>query len=200
MKDLIFRQGVMECGKTALLLQVAYNYEKHGMKIKVLKPRRDIKGEDELVSRIDGLRRKVDYLIDNVNDLKEYLVNISTDGIHCVLIDEAQFLNYFHVSELYYFTKKYDIPVICYGIRADFRRKLFSGSASLFALADVIEELKFVAICKCGREAIFNARLEDGQYTLEGEQIVIDGEKSNVEYESMCGPCYLSKVLKKDLG
>ena len=200
MKDLIFRQGVMECGKTAILLQVAYNYEKHGMKIKVLKPLIDNKGDDEIVSRISELHRKADYLISDVEDLKRYLYSLTKENISCVLIDESQFLNYDHVSELYYFTKKYDIPVICYGIRADFRRRLFSGSEALFALADVIEELKFVSICNCGRSAIFNARIEDGEYTISGAQVEIDGDKTNIEYESMCGVCYLTKVLKKDLG
>lgn len=196
MKKLIYRHGVMDCGKTALLLQVAYNYEKKGMKVRVLKPELDTKGEDEVVSRIEGLHRKVDYLVDDVEELKEYLKELSKENISCVLIDEAQFLNNDHISELYYFTKKYNIPVICYGLRTDFRGFLFPGSASLFALADTIEEL--ITICECGRKARFTARKENGEYVSTGKQIIIDGE-SNIEYEGLCGVCYLKKVLHKDL-
>lgn len=198
MKKLIFRPGVMGCGKTTFLLQVAYNYEKHNMKVKILKPLIDKKGNNKVVSRINELEpREVDYLIDKVEDLKEYLKKISTENIACVLIDESQFLNYDHISELYYFTKKYDIPVICYGLKADFRRKLFSGSASLFALADSIEEL--VTICSCGKKAKFSARLKNGEYVLQGNKIEIDGLNEDITYESMCGPCYLKKVLHKNL-
>jgi len=196
MKKLIYRHGVMDCGKIALLLQVAYNYEKKGMKVRVLKPTLDTKGEDEVVSRIEGLHRKVDYLINNTEELKDYLSKLYEDNISCVLVDEAQFLNNEQISELYYFTKKYNIPVICYGLRADFRGILFEGSASLFALADTIEEL--ITICECGRKARFNARIENGEYVSDGKQIIIDGE-SDVKYEGLCGLCYLKKVLHKNL-
>ena len=152
MKKLIFRQGVMSCGKSTLLLQVAYNYEQKGMKVKIIKPFIDKKGNDTIVSGIKVLEpRKVDYLVNDLDDFKNYLLKVANEGVSCVLVDESQFLSYDHISELYYFTKKYDISVICYGLRADFRGKLFPGSASLFALADVIEEL--VTICSCGKKS-----------------------------------------------
>lgn len=195
MKKLIFRQGPMNCGKTALLLQVAHNYEEKGMKVIIMKPKIDTKGGTKIVSRI-GLEREVDYLIDDINDFKQYLSKLKEKEISCVLIDEAEFLNNNHISELYYFTKKYDIPVICYGLRADFRAELFPGTESLFAWADTIEEL--ITICKCGRKARFNARIENGEYVIEGGQVAIDGE-NDISYESMCGTCYLKKVLKKNL-
>lgn len=196
MKKLIFRQGVMSCGKSTLLLQVAYNYEQKGMKVKIIKPFIDKKGNDTIVSGIKVLEpRKVDYLVNDLDDFKNYLLKVANEGVSCVLVDESQFLSYDHISELYYFTKKYDISVICYGLRADFRGKLFPGSASLFALADVIEEL--VTICSCGKKARFNARIINGEYTLDGKQVAIDG--IDATYESMCGPCFLKKVLKRDL-
>lgn len=196
MKKLIFRQGVMSCGKSTLLLQVAYNYEQKGMKVKVIKPFVDKKGNDTIVSGIKVLEpRKVDYLVNDLDDFKNYLLQVVNEGVSCVLVDESQFLSYDHISELYYFTKKFDIPVICYGLRADFRGRLFPGSASLFALADAIEEL--VTICSCGKKARFNARIINGVYTLDGNQVAIDG--IDATYESMCGPCFLKKVLKKDL-
>lgn len=195
MKKLIFRHGPMNCGKSTLLLQVAHNYEEKGMKVIIMKPQIDTKGGSKIVSRI-GLVREVDYLIDDINDLKEYLSKLKEQNIACVLIDEAEFLNNDHISELYYFTKKYNIPVICYGLRTDFKAELFPGTESLFAWADTIEEL--ITICKCGKKARFNARIENGEYVIKGSQVAIDGE-NDISYESMCGPCYLKKVLKKNM-
>lgn len=192
MKKLIFRHGVMNCGKSTLLLQVAHNYEEKGKKVIVMKLLCDTKG----ISRL-GISRKVDYLIDDVTDFENYLFNISLDGIDCILVDESQFLNNDHISLLYYFTKKYDIPVIYYGLRSDFRGMLFQGSEALFAYAETIEEL--ITICSCGRKARFNSRIVNNEYVYEGNQVIIDGD-NNVNYESMCGVCYLKKVLKKDLG
>lgn len=193
MKELILKYGVMDCGKTILLIQEAYNYEKKGMKVRVIKPLRDTKGDDHIVSRLENLSRKVDYLIDDPNDLKEYLSKLKEEGVTCVLVDEAEFLNNDHISELFYFTKKYNIKVICYSLKSDFQGNIFSGTASLFALADVVEELS--TICKCRNKATFNARIKNGEYITDGDQIAIDGE-DGVSYESMCGTCYLKKVLK----
>ena len=90
------------------------------------------------------------------------------------------------------FTKFNNIPVICYGLRSDFKTIGFPGSIRLFEVADVMEEL--ITICRCGKRAKFNGRKIDGEFTSSGEQVAIDGEK-NIEYESLCGKCYLEKVL-----
>ena len=190
MSKLYYRYGAMNSGKTTLLLQVAHNYEERGMKVLILKPKIDTKGDNKIVTRI-GLKRKVDHLIDQDESLTEYLNKIPSD-IACVLVDEAQFLTRDQVDELFMFTKLKDISVICYGLRSDFKTISFPGSLRLFELADVMEEL--YTICRCGKRAKFNARIVNGEFTSSGEQVAIDGE-NQVEYESLCGKCYLEKVL-----
>lgn len=190
MSKLYYRYGAMNSGKTTLLLQVAHNYEERGMKVLILKPKIDTKGDNKIVTRI-GLKRKVDHLIDQDDNLTEYLNTIPSD-IACVLVDEAQFLTRDQVDELFMFTKLKDISVICYGLRSDFKTISFPGSLRLFELADVMEEL--YTICRCGKRAKFNARIVNGEFTSSGEQVAIDGE-NQVEYESLCGKCYLEKVL-----
>lgn len=190
MSKLYFRYGAMNCGKTTSLLQVAHNYEERGMKVVLIKPSIDIKAENRVSSRI-GVERKVDYLVSPDESLKGYLNFVSDNFVSCVLVDEAQFLTESQVDELFVFAKIKNIPVICFGLRSDFRTNLFPGSKRLFELADEIEEL--YTICRCGKRARFNARIVNGEFTLEGGQVAIDGD---VEYESLCGECYLKKVRK----
>lgn len=189
MSKLYFRYGAMNCGKTTNLLQVAHNYEERGMNVVLLKPSIDTKANSRVSSRI-GVEREVDHLIMPDEKLKGYLMLIK-DKVSCVIVDEAQFLSEGQVDELFVFSKMTDIPVICYGLRADFRSELFPGSKKLFELADSIEEL--YTICRCGKKARFNARIVNGEFTLMGDQVAIDGD---VQYESLCGKCYLRKVRK----
>lgn len=189
MSKLYFRYGAMNCGKTTSLLQVAHNYEERGMKVVLIKPSIDTKANDSVSSRI-GVERKVDHLVSPEENLKRYL-NLLVGNTSCVLVDEAQFLSESQVEELFVFSKLTNIPVICFGLRCDFRTNLFPGSKRLFELADEIEEL--YTICRCGRKARFNARIVNGEFTLDGDQVAIDGD---VEYESLCGKCYLTKVRK----
>lgn len=189
MSKLYFRYGAMNCGKTTNLLQVAHNYEERGMNVVLLKPAIDTKANSKVSSRI-GVEREVDHLIMPDEKLKGYLMLIK-DKVSCVIVDEAQFLSEGQVDELFVFSKMTDIPVICYGLRADFRSELFPGSKKLFELADSIEEL--YTICRCGKKARFNARIVNGEFTLMGDQVAIDGD---VQYESLCGKCYLRKVRK----
>lgn len=190
MSKLYFRYGAMNSGKTTLLLQVAHNYEERGMKVVILKPMIDTKGNKNIITRI-GLKRKADYLISSDEKLSIYLNKLPKD-IVCVLVDESQFLTRDQVDDLFMFTKLKDTPVICYGLKGDFKTLAFSGSARLFELADVMEEL--ITICRCGKRAKFNGRLVNGKFTSSGEQVAIDGE-SNITYEALCGKCYLEKVL-----
>ena len=189
MSKLYIRYGAMNCGKTTSLLQVAHNYEERGMKVVLIKPSIDTKANDSVSSRI-GVERKVDHLVSPEENLKGYL-NLLVGNTSCVLVDEAQFLSESQVEELFVFSKLTNIPVICFGLRCDFRTNLFPGSKRLFELADEIEEL--YTICRCGRKARFNARIVNGEFTLDGDQVAIDGD---VEYESLCGKCYLTKVRK----
>ena len=154
----------------------------------LLKPKIDTKGNNKVKSRI-GLSRKVDYLIsenDNLNDLK-------LDNISAIIVDEAQFLTPKQVEKLYEITKFKDIPVICYGLRCDFRMQPFIGTSRLLELADKIEEIK--TICKCGKKATQNLRLKNNEAIFDGEQLLIDESTEDYTYESVCGKCYLE--LKK---
>lgn len=190
MSKLYFRYGAMNCGKTTLLMQVAHNYEERNMKILVLKPKIDTKGDNKIISRI-GIKRKVDHMIEKDENLGIYLSKVKND-IVCILVDEAQFLSKEHIDELFMFSKIRDIPVICYGLRSDFKTIGFPGSVRLFEIADELEEL--YTICRCGKRAKFNGRKVNGEFTTSGAQVAIDGE-DEVTYESLCGKCYLEKVL-----
>lgn len=190
MSKLYFRYGAMNSGKTTLLLQVAHNYEERGMNVVILKPGIDTKGDDKIVTRI-GLKRQVDHLIDKDEKLSNYLNTLGNDVV-CILVDEAQFLSRDQVDELFMYAKLKNKPVICYGLRSDFKSMAFPGSQRLFEVADVMEEL--ITICRCGKRAKFNGRIVNGEFTSSGEQVAIDGE-NEIEYESLCGRCYLNKVL-----
>lgn len=191
MAKLHFRYGAMNAGKTTIMLQTAYNYEERNQKVLLLKSSMDTKGNEKVVSRI-GLSRDVDYLIspdDSIFDRIQDCLN----WVNCILVDEAQFLTKSQVEEIYYITKLYNIPVIAFGLRTDFRTNGFEGSIRLLELADALEEMP--TICRCGKKARFNARKVNGEFTSDGDSVVIDGTQ-NVEYESLCGSCYIDKVLK----
>lgn len=183
MSKLYFRYGAMNCGKTSALLQVAHNYEEKGMNVVLVKPKLDTKAEYKVSSRI-GLERKVDVLLDSTDALMD---KMSAEKPHAIIVDEAQFLTEKQVDELYYITKIYDVPVLCYGLRADFKMQGFEGSTRLLQISDDIEEMK--TICKCGSKATQNIRKINGQVVFNGEQVVIDNS-DKVEYESVCGKCY----------
>ena len=185
MAKLYFRYGAMNCGKTALLLQAVHNYEARGMKVLVLKPIVDSKGGKTIVSRI-GLKREVDHLIKNTEDMFKYLSK-NIINISCIFIDEAQFLKRKQVDDLLRVVVTYDIPIICYGLRNDFKTNGFEGSTRLLELAHSVEEMK--TICHCGKKATFNARFINDKFTIEGDQVAIDG-KNKVTYDSVCPRCY----------
>ncbi|ALB48239.1 MULTISPECIES: thymidine kinase [Clostridium] len=188
MSKLYFRYGAMNSGKSTHLMQVAYNYEERGMKVVIIKPRIDNKGGDTLVSRL-GVNRRVDLLVSDQDDIFQIISNYIKENnkIDCILVDEVQFLRESQIDQLFEIAVKINIPIICYGLRTDFKRNGFEGSTRLLLLAHSIEEMK--TICACGRKAIFNGRKINNKFVFEGEQIAIDDE-DNVEYESLCGECY----------
>ena len=188
MSKLYFRYGAMNSGKSTNLMQVAHNYEERGMRVLLIKPSTDKKGGDKLVSRL-GVERKVDLLINDDQNVYEEVKNWQNNKykIDCILVDEVQFLKSHQIDELFDVAVCLDIPVICYGLRTDFKMQGFEGSTRLLLLAHSVEELK--TICKCGRKAILNGRKINGKFVFEGEQVAIDNV-DNVEYESLCGYCY----------
>ena len=194
MSKLYFRYGAMNSGKSTHLMQVAYNYEERGMKVLIIKPMVDKKGGDTLVSRL-GVGRKVDLLLDendNVLDIIKERLN-ANKKIDCILVDEVQFLKEAQIDELFEIAVTLNIPIICYGLRTDFKRNGFEGSTRLLLIAHSIEEMK--TICACGKKAIFNGRKINNKFVFEGEQIAID-EQNDVNYESLCGECYYRYKLQ----
>jgi thymidine kinase len=196
MSKLYFRFGAMNSGKSTALLQAAFNYEERGQYVLLAKPAIDSKGDRKIVSRL-GVTREVDFLVQPSESLRDLFhqhriefEEKTSSPIACLLIDEAQFLTEQQVNEALEIAVRDGVPVLAYGIRTDFQTKSFPGSRRLLEIAHSLEELK--TICRCGRKAMFNGRLVNGQFTFAGEQVAIDGDK--VTYESLCPKCFLEKV------
>lgn len=187
MSKLYFRYGAMNSGKSALLQQVAFNYEERGMNVVLLKPSIDTKGDSKVVSRI-GLERQVDFTVHKDTDLLKLLSEV--DNVNCIIVDEAQFLVKEQVEDLSFIASICNIPVICYGLRTDFMGNGFEGSSRLLELADSIEEMK--TICSCGKKATMNARKVGENFVFDGEQVCIDNQ-DNIEYISLCSKCYYTE-------
>ncbi len=188
MAKLYFRYGAMNSGKTTALLQVAFNYKERGMRVLILKASIDTKGGDTIVSRL-GVSCKVDYLVSSETDILELVRDHCRRQWQpaCILCDESQFFTPEQAEQLFLVTVDLGIPVICYGLRADFMMRGFPGSTRLLELAHSIEEMK--TICACGRKAMCNGRKVNGQFVFEGAQVAID-MVDHVEYESLCPQCW----------
>lgn len=188
MAKLYFRYGAMGCGKTARLLVVAFNYEERGQKVCVIKPAIDTKNDKKLLSRI-GLSRDTDFVFSKEEDLFQKITDKYT-GVNCILVDEAQFLTPTQVDQLAMVASKLDIPVMCYGLRLNFKQNDggFEGATRLLQISQDIEELK--TICDCGKKATRNLRFVGGELATEGEDVIIDGAHKDVEYKAFCSDCY----------
>ena len=170
MAQLFFRYSTMNAGKSIELIKVAYNYEERGKHVLVLTSGLDDRfGVGVVRSRI-GLSRPAIPVFDDTNILEIY---------------KAQFLKKHHVEELVEIVDSCECPVMCYGLKNDFRNELFEGSYYLLVYADKIEEIK--TICWCGRKANMVARIVDGKFVRTGEQIEIGG---NNMYVSLCRKHY----------
>jgi thymidine kinase len=177
---LYFRYSAMNAGKSTSLLQVAHNYEEHGKRVELYTAAIDDRyGVGMITSRL-GPQRRVGVFDAGTDFLA------GTPDCDCVLVDEAQFLSTAQVVQLHQLAQVRGIPVICYGLRSDFRGEPFPGSAYLLALADDIEELK--NICSCGKKATMNVRVDaEGHRIREGEQVSIGG---NERYRQACARCF----------
>ena len=167
MAKLYFRYGVMGSSKSANALMVRYNYEERGQKALMVKPMLDQREGKAIVNSRIGLTYPCIWF--------EELENMSREELQdwqCVIVDEAQFLSQEQVDYLTVIVDDFNVPVICYGLRADFRGDLFPGSQALLACADIIEEVK--TICWCGKKATCNARFDEhGRVLKEGDQVVL---------------------------
>lgn len=185
MAQLFYKYGTMNAGKSIELIKVAYNYEERGKRTILLVPKIDNRyGEGKITSRV-GLQRQAIPIEKEMNVLEYIIMENAKRKVDCVLVDEGQFLNKDQVQQLVEVVDRLDIPVMVYGIKNDFRNELFEGSYYLLVYADKIEEIK--TICWCGRKATMVARIVDGQFVKEGEQIVIGGEEM---YVSLCRKHY----------
>ncbi|AYD79310.1 thymidine kinase [Shigella phage phi25-307] len=182
MASLIFTYAAMNAGKSASLLTAAHNYKERGMGVLVLKPAidtRDSKGE--IVSRI-GIRQDANIITKDMDIFEFYKWATAQKDIHCVFVDEAQFLTTEKVYQLSRIVDVYNVPVMAYGLRTDFKGNLFEGSQALMAIADKLVELK--GVCHCGKKATMVARVtEDGLPITDGSQIEI-GDTDR--YVSLC--------------
>jgi len=167
MAKLYFRYGVMGSSKTANALMVHYNYEERGQKALLTKPAVDQRDGERFVASRAGLSHPCIYFHEVMR-----MTQAELQSYACVIVDEAQFLSRDEVRYLTHLVDDFNIPVICYGLRADFRGELFPGSQELLASADIIEEIK--TICWCGHKATYNTRFdENGAVLKEGAQVVL---------------------------
>ena len=140
------------------------------------------------------MKKKVDAKVGKDDSILDIVVDFLDRNITCIFVDEAQFLTPKQVDELFLLTKDIDIPVICYGLRNNFKMEGFAGSIRLLEIAEKLEEIP--TLCKCKEIARYVGRKVDDKFVYDGEEVVIDGENNNVEYVPMCGKCYLHKVKK----
>jgi thymidine kinase len=181
MAKLYFRYAAMNAGKSTALLQVAHNYEERGMRVALYTAALDDRGGQGVIASRLGLKRAVATFGPGTVFRREHL----DAELACLLIDEAQFLSPAQVRELHRLAHVGGLPVICFGLRSDFRGEPFAGAARLLTLADDLEEMK--TICACGRKASMNLRIDAaGRSVREGAQIEIGG---NDRYRAVCPRC-----------
>lgn len=186
MADLVFYYGAMGCSKTANALMTRFQYLNKGLNVILVKPELDTRDDHDdhpiLRSRV-GIEAEVDLVIKQASNLVEQFSKVSPNLIIC---DEAQFLKEEQVDQLKQIAEDRNIPVYCYGLRTDFKTKLFEGSKRLFELCSKAVELE--SICSCGKPAIINARLnKDGKLVFKGAQIELGGDD---RYKPLCYSCW----------
>jgi len=194
MAKLYFNYSAMNAGKSTVLLQASHNYIERGMTTFLLTARLDDRaGEGVIASRI-GIAADAGRF-DGDDDLLEMVKQRHQDqNLHCVLVDEAQFLTEDQVWQLAAVADNLGIPVMCYGLRTDFQGQLFPGSAALLSIADDLREIR--TICWCGKKATMVVRLgADGQPLDDGDQVDIGG---NDKYISLCRHHWKTRKLRDD--
>ena len=177
MASLYFNYGVMGSSKSANALMTHFNYIERGQQPLMVKPRKDTRDSEKVVSSRIGINCPCIYFDELVECTDECIRNYD-----CIIVDEVQFLSEKDIDFLSYIVDTLEVPVVCYGLRTDFKGRLFSGSKRLFEVADKISEVK--TVCWCGRKAIMNARFDNnGNVLKHGEQIQIG---ANECYTGLC--------------
>jgi len=188
MAKLYFRHGTVGSAKTMNLLAVAHNYQAQGKRVVVIKPALDDRFGKTLVRSRAGLEREAELVV----SAGDVLDSDRFTGVACALVDEAQFLTAAIVDQLRRISLEQDVPVICYGLRTDFRTNLFDGARRLLEIADSIEEIKTTCYF-CDRKALFNLKLRDGRATIDGPSIELGGEE---KYLPVCARCYEEQLQR----
>jgi thymidine kinase len=176
---LYFRYGTMNASKSLQVLTVAHNYKEQGKKALLFVPEiADRDGKGVIASRL-GIKEPA--II--INDTTNMIEIVEQEQPDCVLVDEAQFLTYFHVSQLAHIVDEFSVPVICYGLLKDYRAEFFEGSKYLVLYADQIEEIKTICVHPfCIKKATMILKVENGEPIYTGEQIEI----GDAQYRSVC--------------
>ena len=189
MAKLYFKYGAMGSSKTAQALITKYNYEENELRVWLIKPAADTRdGVQVLRSRI-GLEAMVDVIPPDM-DLYARFQEEKQTNCDVIIVDECQFLTPEQIDELRAIVNDFNIPVMCFGLRTDFRTKLFPGSLRLMEVADTIQEIK--TICDCGAKATVNARIDpSGHIITQGAQVELGG---NDRYIAMCHKCYVRGI------
>ncbi len=186
MAKLYFRFGAVGSAKTLNLLAVAHAYRQQDKQVFLMKPRLDTRFGEAVIRSRAGLSQKADLLVDADTVLDLDLL----EGYHCILVDEAQFLSADFIDQLRRVTRVLQIPVICYGLRTDFRAQLFEGSKRLMELSDAIEEVK-TTCAFCNRKGIFNLKLVEGRPSLAGPTVDLGAEE---KYLPACHDCFAKEL------
>lgn len=192
---LYFRYGTMGSAKTALLLTSAYNFEERGMKYVCMKPIIDTRDNKNVIKSRIGIERECRWIYNDTDlyQLAQELFEENLAVIDWFLIDEAQFLTPEQVDQLARIVDDYGSNVVCYGLRTDFKSKMFEGSRRLFEIADSIDEIK--STCTCGRKTIINARIDsNGDFVEDGAQVEIGGDD---RYIAVCRKCWRNKRIEQ---
>ena len=194
MAKLYFYYAAMNAGKSTTLLQADFNYRERGMETMLWTARLDDRsGAGSIGSRI-ALNAPASTYDSDIDLFAAVSEELKKRALHCVLVDEAQFLTRDHVLQLCRVADELSIPVLCYGLRTDFQGNLFDGSAALLALADALIELK--AVCECGRKATMNLRVDaEGHAVAAGAQTEIGG---NDRYVALCRRHFFERLRESE--
>ena len=188
----------MNAGKTTTLLQSSFNYNERGMNTLLYTPAVDDRYERGFITSRIGLRQEAIIFGPDFDFMAHMKAMLQQQDVSCVLVDECQFLSKAQAWQLSEIVDRLGIPVLCYGLRTDFRGEPFEGSTVLLSIADTLQEIK--TICHCGRKATFNARIKrngplatDYDMVTEGEQILCGDEDL---YRSLCRRHYKLRQLQ----
>ena len=191
MADLIFYYGAMGCSKTANALMTRFQYIDKGLKVWLIKPATDNRAGIMTISSRVGIQAEANAVVNVDDNIVVRWYNEAKDT-NLIICDEAQFLTEEQVDQLKCIAENHNVPVYCYGLRTDFKTKLFAGSKRLFEICSKTVELE--SICECGKPAIINARFSNGKLMTRGAQVDIGGDE---KYKALCYSCW--KKLTREL-